>query len=303
MSKRVLKYPVLFDGRIDDNLKAQGISGGVIAQLRKEWGAVKITEGAATEAVRLCDYARKGATVTIALCDTPPHVPVCDVAIDIVYQDDDLAVIDKPAGLACIPVHGHYGRSLANALANVWGDFVYRPVNRLDRDTSGLMIVAKHRLAHAVLCDTPIVKKYLGLCDGNLPKEGLIDAPIALERPEGMKRCVRADGKPARTGYRIIDVICGRYTLAEFELLTGRTHQIRVHTAYLGAPLCCDRLYHPAPQPIALPDGAMLDRQALHSAYLSFRHPVCGKVMRFQSVPQCSCRARLIDFFENTTNR
>lgn len=286
MKDRILIYRADCADTADAILKREGVSSGVRKQLRKTLGTVcAVAADGSVRPIRMVDCLQRGELLQIRLRDeSPSSVPAYPHPIPIVYEDDDLAVIDKPAGIAVIPVHGHYGRSLANALAAIWGErFVYRPVNRLDRDTSGLMIVAKHRLAHAALSQGDIKKKYLALCEGLLPEEGVVDAPIALLCEDGMKRCVREDGKPARTLYRRLDYCAGGYSKAEVTLCTGRTHQIRVHMAYIGHPLCCDALYHPHCEPIVLPDQTTLARQALHSSYLQFVHPVTGKIMEFRS--------------------
>ena len=207
-----------------------------------------------------------------------------DIPLNIVYEDEDLAIINKQANLAVINAREHYGKSLENALANIWGDFVYRPVNRLDRDTSGLMIVAKNQLAHSILSGSKITKKYLALADGKFQGEGLIDVPIARVDNSIIERCVRVDGKDARTKYKVIKNF-SFYSLVELELLTGRTHQIRVHMKYISHPLLGDGIYNPAQKDVILDNGFKLSRQALHSSYLKFTHPITKKEIEISSKP------------------
>lgn len=283
---RRIEYTALYDGTCDDNLKSQGISTSIRVQLRKRLGLVCIVKDGQEIPIILTQRLVKGERYCIYLEDNDiPHIPVCDRPIHIVYEDEDLAVIDKPYGLAVIPTHNHYGKCLANCLANIWGDFVYRPVNRLDRDTSGLMIVAKNSLAHSLLTGNTH-REYLALCSGIFEgnKCGTIDKPIARV-DSGMMRCVRADGDRAITHYEVQKQY-EEYFLCKFVLDTGRTHQIRVHTSYMGYPLCCDKMYNPNAKAIVAPNNQVLDRQALHSYLLRFTHPISGQKLEFVSKPE-----------------
>ena len=167
MNERRIEYVSSFDGTVEDILKSYGVSSSICATLRKSMGLVcKIANGEEIP-IRLVDKLLAGEEFCIYLVDeniTP--IPKYDIPINIVYEDEDIAVIDKPAGLAVIPVKAHYGKCLANALANIWGDFVYRPVNRLDRDTSGLMIVAKNQLAHSKLALEHVHRESIARCSG-----------------------------------------------------------------------------------------------------------------------------------------
>ncbi|MDE5756002.1 MAG: RluA family pseudouridine synthase [Clostridia bacterium] len=282
--KRRIEYVAPFDGRIEDILKFNGVSSSVCVSLRKSLGLVcKIVDGREIP-LRLVDILSQGEVFCIYLVDEDvKSIPKSDIPVNIVYEDEDIAVIDKQAGLAVIPVRGHYGRCLANALANMWGDFVYRPVNRLDRDTSGLMIVAKNQLAHGVLSAEHIYREYVALCSGVFAgeKSGEINLPIK-RCGESMRREVNADGESAITHYEILNQYAD-YFSAKFVLKTGRTHQIRVHASHMGYPLCCDKLYNPNPQNVICPSGKTLDRQALHSCKLQFAHPISKEIMTFES--------------------
>lgn len=281
---RRLEFVADMDGSVDEVLSALGVSSTIRTGLRKEFGLIcKVCESKEIP-IKIIDSVSIGDRFCIYLKDNDiKPIPKWDCPINIVYEDEDLAVIDKSAAVAVIPTKKHYGRSLVNALANIWGDFVYRPVNRLDRDTSGLMIVAKNQLAHSNLSIEHIHREYVALCEGNFDKElkGLIDLPIR-RAGSGMKREVAPDGDRAITRYEVIEQY-EKYFSCRFVLQTGRTHQIRVHISHLGYPLCCDKLYNPDPKSIICPNGELLTRQALHSYRLSFVHPIDGRSMDFTS--------------------
>ena len=266
---------------IEENLRSQNYSSSLCSRLRKRMGLIMVNE----TPKKIVDTVCVGDVIQIVLEDENiKSVAKYDIPLNIVYEDEDLAIINKQANLAVINAREHYGKSLENALANIWGDFVYRAVNRLDRDTSGLMIVAKNQLAHSILSGSKITKKYLALVDGKLQGEGLIDEPIARVDNSIIERCVRVDGKDARTKYKVIKNF-SFYSLVELELLTGRTHQIRVHMKYISHPLLGDGIYNPAQKDVILDNGFKLSRQALHSSYLKFTHPITKKEIEISSKP------------------
>ncbi len=215
-----------------------------------------------------------------------PNVEPQDIPVNVVYQDGDLVVVDKQAGLPVHPGPGHPDGTLVNALlarcpdiAGIGG--VLRPgiVHRLDKDTSGLMVVAKTESAHHSLTDQikarEVHKGYLGLARGSLPQdEGVIDAPIGRDPRHRQRMAVVLDGRHSRTAYRVIERLPG-HTLLDLVLETGRTHQIRVHLSHLGYPLHGDEVYGSRQ-----PGGA---RHFLHAAALAFRHPTTGSAMSFES--------------------
>jgi len=224
-----------------------------------------------------------GQTVSI-LCDDreASDIKPSDGPVDILYEDDDLLVADKPAHLAVHPCAGSWDDSLGARLVNYYqksglqADF--HPVHRLDKGTSGLMVVAKHPAAqHALtgqLHSEAFLRSYLAVCEGcPEPMEGIIDAPLGRTEESYIRQRVRPDGKPARTRYQVLQR-WGRFSLLALTLDTGRTHQIRVHMAHIGHPLAGDFLY-------GTEDPDLIPRPALHSAYLRFTQPFTGERLSF----------------------
>lgn len=211
----------------------------------------------------------------------PQWMPLC-----LVYQDAEIVVVDKPAGLSVHPGPGHPDRTLVNALLAWCPDIkgiggTIRPgiVHRLDKDTSGLMVVAKNHRAHVALSAQikarQVTKGYLALATGAaVPARGVIDAPIARDPRRRKRMAVVAGGREARTRYRVVDTLAG-CSLLELYLETGRTHQARVHLAYLGHPLMGDAVYGKA--------SPLLARHFLHAHHLGFRHPASGEPVNFRS--------------------
>ncbi len=175
------------------------------------------------------------------------NIPPMDIPVSVVYEDEYILVANKPTNMPTHPSKGNNLPTLANAvMARYGGDFVFRAVNRLDRDTSGLVLIAKDQITANELSDSmrrgEFKKKYIAEVVGVTPECGIIDAPIERESEESIKRIVRPDGKRAVTEYRRISTD-GVTSLCEVTLHTGRTHQIRVHMAYIGHPLVNDFLY------------------------------------------------------------
>ena len=205
------------------------------------------------------------------------------IPLSIVYEDEFFWVIDKPAPMPSAPSVNRDTPTLENALFAHLGEpenFVYRPVNRLDKGTSGLMIVAKDAHAQYLLQKQlhtdDFVREYLAVVDGALPgEEGVIDLPIAKADGATVRREVREDGKEARTFYRVVRK--GERSLVRLRLDTGRTHQIRVHMSHLGCPVTGDFLYG-----TELPEN-LPGRFALHSAMIRLKHPVNGEWMTVES--------------------
>lgn len=208
-----------------------------------------------------------------------------DIPLDIIYEDEDVAVINKPQGMVVHPSAGHTSGTLVNALMYHIKDLstingVVRPgiVHRIDKDTSGLLMIAKNDISHKALAeelkDKKSLRKYLAIVHGNLPNDrGMIEAPIGRSEKDRKKQAVTAKGKEAVTRFQVLERF-GNYTLVELTLETGRTHQIRVHMAYIGHPVAGDPLY--GPRKTLKGQG-----QFLHARTLGFTHPRTGEVMTF----------------------
>jgi 23S rRNA pseudouridine1911/1915/1917 synthase len=253
-----------------------------------ESGAVTLGGAAVKPAARL----RAGDEVHVEVPEPAPQDLAAEaIPLDVVFEDEDLLVINKPPGLTVHPGAGRSGGTLANALIARLPSMrgvgpAQRPgiVHRLDRDTSGLLVVAKHAAALAALqravAAREVVRRYLGLVSGHLPQdEGTIDAPIGRHPRRRTKMAVVPGGRAAVTRYRVVQRVGGA-TLVEARLVTGRTHQIRVHFAHLGHPVLGDRVYAGRRTP---PGGLTMARQMLHAYRLAFRHPVTGAPLEFES--------------------
>ncbi len=202
-------------------------------------------------------------------------VPV-NLPLDILYEDEDILAVNKGINMPVHPSINNYTNTLGNAVMYYYRDcdFTFRPVNRLDRDTTGIVIIAKNMYAADKLSQQMrkgmLKKYYYALADGILDqKMGIIDAPIAREKESMIKRCVSLNGKPARTGYKVVREYDGK-SLVDITLYTGRTHQIRVHFSYIGHPLSYDYLY-----------GEEVSGRSfiLHCRKIELFHPVSGEKM------------------------
>lgn len=206
---------------------------------------------------------------------TPMPMPLC-----IVYEDEDLLIVNKPAGMAVHPSQGNRETSLANAVAWLAASrrepFVFRAIGRLDKNTSGLVLLAKHALSACLLSErTAVRREYRAICEGLLPIHGLIDAPIGRAEGSTLRREVRPDGDRAVTHFERLGQ-SGGLSLVRVWLETGRTHQIRVHMAHIGCPLVGDFLYNPG--------SVLLPRHALHAGRLTLLQPLTNEPLCF-SVP------------------
>lgn len=243
--------------------------------------------------IKVNDIIEMGEVVERVMSSEPQDIP-----IKIIYEDNDLAIIDKEQGMVVHPAVKNYDNTLVNALmfrlknlSSING--VVRPgiVHRLDKDTSGLLVVAKNDNAHVNLSEQISSKNcrriYWALVDGVVKSDGEIITEIGRDPKNRLKMAVVEKGKTAHTIYRVLEVF-DKYTLIEFELKTGRTHQIRVHSAYLSHPIVGDKLYNHNKCKFNL------NGQLLHAKKLLLTHPVSGEQMSFES--------DLPDYFTNILN-
>ena len=260
-------------------LKANGYSNNIIKNLKKTPDGV-LLNGIFRYVTAIL---HENDTLTVTLLENDIDTSIVPVAapLDILYEDEDIYVINKAAGMAVHPSINHYENTLANALAAYneakHTPMTFRCINRLDRDTSGLTIIAKHQLSSArlgsAMKNREIHREYLGIADGYVNDCGTICAPIARTADSLMERQVDFEhGESAVTHFKRLKYENG-LSLVSFLLETGRTHQIRVHMKYINHPLIGDFLYNP--------DDHRMMRQALHAYRLSFVHPVTGKQMSF----------------------
>ncbi len=267
---------------VRDFLQGKGYSRQNLIELKKYEDGILVGGEPRYMNYLLC--AEDVLTVRIHDEECSEKIPPVELPLDIVYEDADLLVVNKPAGMPIHPSLNNYDNSLANALAWYFEKqgkpFIFRCINRLDRDTSGLTIIAKHMVSAGILSSMvarrEIHREYLAIVKGAVtPTEGTIDAPIARKGDSIIERVIDWDrGERAVTHYRVLQYQ-NDLSLLSLHLETGRTHQIRVHMKYLGFPLIGDYLYYP--------DMTLIGRQALHSHRLTLIHPMTNKCLDFVS--------------------
>ena len=280
---RTLTYPITTGDAgqtIEQFVRGKGYSTQCIKELKKQWGSILI-DGTPQYMKHLLQV---GDTLTVQIREgsSSEKIPPIELPLDIVYEDEDLLVVNKPADMPIHPSLNNYENSLANALAWYFAKqdkpFIFRCINRLDRDTSGLTIVAKHMLSAGILssmvAERAIHREYLAIVRGEVtPESGTIDAPIGRKGDSIIERQIDdINGERAVTHYTLKEYKNG-HSLLSIHLETGRTHQIRVHMKHIGFPLIGDHLYNP--------DMEYMTRQALHSHRLRFTHPITGESMDF----------------------
>ncbi len=273
--------------KVDTLLRKElGLSGTVIRRIK--W----LEDGILLDGERVFTSRRvePGQVLTVRLSDPERRSGVVPEPgpLDIVYEDGDMLVLNKAPGVLVHPGTGHFSDTIGNFLLDYYDrtgvEADFHPVHRLDKGTSGLMVVAKHPHAQEVLKNqlhtAEFRRIYLAVCLGGPAEErGTVDAPIGMAEGSIVARAVRPDGLPARTHYRVLERR-GDRALVRLALETGRTHQIRVHMAYLGCPLAGDFLY-------GTEDKNLISRPALHSSELTVRQPVTGEVLTFTcSLPE-----------------
>ena len=260
-----------------DFLRKQGFSRHILTAMKSDKEALSVNGQKAGGRTSLStgDHFRVRLMETVStdgIIPTPMNIPI-------LYEDEDILVVNKPADMPVHPSIGNYTNTLANGIAaylEAKGELCpFRCINRLDRDTSGALILAKNALSAAILSvqmrNRQIHRTYLAVVEGITPKSGTISAPIARVDDSVIERHVDFErGGSAVTHYQRLDVRNG-HSLLEIHLETGRTHQIRVHMGYIGHPLPADYLYHPVYD--------TFKRQPLHSLQLRFRHPLTNRSM------------------------
>lgn len=299
-TRHELEVPAELEGFRLDQALAELHPGWTRSRVRKliDDGCVAL----AGRAVKASTTVRAGQTIVVL---EPPPVPLAAAAepieLDIVHEDADLLVLNKPAGLVIHPAAGNPDGTLVNALLHHCRDLsgiggVERPgiVHRLDRDTTGLLVVAKSDRAHLALSlafrQRQVEKTYLTVCYGlPEPRDGVIDAPIGRHPRHRKQMAVVADGRPARTLYRVEEPLLGT-ALVSCRLVTGRTHQIRVHLAHrghalVGDPVYAGRQWRTLDDPVAAAACRSFPRQALHAWRLGFTHPVSRTEVEFEAAP------------------
>ena len=281
--ERILNCHITEDAdslRVEQYLRRRGFSYQNLTQLKKMPESILIN--GVWSYMRTPLHSGDILTVHIRETESSPNIPPVELPLDIVYEDEDIVVVNKPAGMPVHPSLNNYRNSLANALMYYYQQqgkpFIFRCTNRLDRDTSGLTVIAKHMVSSSILSSMTarheIEREYLAVVRGSVtPSSGTIDAPIGRTGSSLIERKIDFEhGERAVTHYHVIKEENG-HSLVSLILETGRTHQIRVHMKYIGFPLVGDYLYNP--------DMEYIQRQALHSCRLSFRHPITGKHMEF----------------------
>ena len=266
-----------------------------VSSIQNEWSRTQIsnwiTEGIVKvngEAVKAKYKVKAGDVVEIVVPEAEPLDVIAEnLDLEIVYEDADVLVVNKPKGMVVHPAPGHMTGTLVNGLMYHCTDLsgingIMRPgiVHRIDKDTSGLLMVAKNDKAHESLVEQlvnkTVTRKYTALVHGHIAHDkGTIDAPIGRDQKDRQKQAVVDKGKHAVTHFQVIERF-GDYTLVECRLETGRTHQIRVHMQYIGFPLVGDPKYGPRK---TLDFGG----QVLHAGVLGFTHPTTGEYMEFEA--------------------
>lgn len=259
------------------------LSARLILKLKKEQKI--LVNGEPTYLDRILNLNDK-ITILIDFIEDNSNILAAEMELNILYEDEGLLILDKPAGIPVHPSMQHYSDSLSNGVKFYFDKIkLYkkiRPVNRLDRDTSGIVIFAKNEYIHNILSQQMqhgiLKKKYIAICEGIFDlKEGIIDFPIARKENSIIERCVNPLGDSAITNYKVIQELSSPTSLSvlDINLITGRTHQIRVHTSYLGHPIIGDSLYGNTSPFIA--------RQALHAYKIEFLNPITNKKMVINS--------------------
>ena len=270
------------DGRLSDILKNEmRVSTGLMNRL-------KTTDRILVNGIpQRTNFAVKGGdTVTLLLDEPEPEYPGEDAPLTILYEDDHILAVDKPAGVLIHPSRSRDTGTLANAVVGYYQrtgqKSAFHPLTRLDRDTFGVVLIAKNSHIHALLQQTGLQKIYQARIFGCLPQEsGIIDAPIDRRPLPSLLRYISPTGKPSQTRYRVLERSDG-HSLVELEPLTGRTHQLRLHCAHLGCPILGDPQYGSA-ESMAYSERFGYTYQRLCAKRIEFIHPLTGEQITIES--------------------
>ena len=270
---RVIKYKIEKEGNILAFLKSKAYSSRLISELRREENGIVLNGEKAKTTAEM----NVGDSLIITLPDGESEIEGVDLPLEVIYEDEDVLVVNKAPFTVCHPTRNHQGDTLANAVAfhlqRQGKKCTFRAINRLDRDTTGLVVIALNRYSAGRLAGK-IDKIYLALATGEIKKDGTINMPIERVDERKILRTVGENGQSAVTHYEVIKST-PEATLLKIKLETGRTHQIRVHFKAIGHPLVGDTMYGTADERIP--------RQCLHCTEVSFRHPVSEEEITLHS--------------------
>ncbi len=286
MLKRTIAYEITTEYKgikVSRFLKEMGYPEKILTILRKVDGNLTINgKNIHMNYELLTSNSKETLVIHIYEEESSENIVPVNIPIDIIYEDEDILVINKPASMPIHPSLNNYDNTLANAVAYYFmmkdEPFIFRCINRLDKDTTGLTVLAKHYLAAGILSQNMqtrnIKREYTAIVEGHFDKEyGRIDFPIGRENASLITRTIDfKHGETAITNYQVLDYIERKnLSLVKLNLETGRTHQIRVHMKAIGHPLVGDYLYNP--------DSKLLNRQALHAGYIEFCHPITKEII------------------------
>ena len=279
-------HTVKKDGRLSAVLKGElGMSTGLMNRLK--WSAGLLVNGLER---RTSFPVRAGDVITVILDEQEPEYPAENLPLRVLYEDEHILAVDKPAGMLIHPSRNRNTGTLANAVTGYYRSkgerSAFHPVTRLDRDTYGVVLLGKTSYAHGRLSDLHtrglLRKVYEAAVFGSPPEpEGLIDAPIRRRELPSLLRYIDPEGKPSQTKYQVLEKRNG-YSLMRLWPLTGRTHQLRLHCAYIGCPILGDPQYA-SENSARLSEAMGLEHQLLCAAMVEFDHPVTGEHMQIRS--------------------
>ena len=273
-----LKHTARRCGRLSSFLKEElRMSTGLINRLK--WGDAIRVNGTPQHT----DFAVKpGDVITVCLEEPKPEYPARQGELTVLYEDDHILAVDKPAGMLIHPSHSQFDGTLANFVAGYYEKTgqrsAFHPVTRLDRDTFGVVLLAKNSHIHSALQASDVEKIYHGLVFGGPEQEeGIIDAPIARRPLPSLLRCISRAGKPSQTQFRVLQRWEDR-ALLELKPITGRTHQLRLHCAHMGFPILGDPQYG-TEQSLELSKAMGFSYQRLCAKSVTFTHPITGALL------------------------